>query len=93
MTEELIEDLRCDAEMLKDGHQKNLTELWHSEVVKGAAIHCEKAAEALAAKDAVIKELVELLARYRNETPLGHQPHMIAHVVDEALAKAKEAKG
>ena len=26
-----------------------------------------------------------LLKRYRTETPLGHQPHMIAHEVDEVL--------
>jgi nitrate reductase cytochrome c-type subunit len=26
-----------------------------------------------------------LMARYRSETPLGHQPHMIAHDVDKAL--------
>ena len=26
-----------------------------------------------------------LLLRYRVETPLGNQPHMIAHEVDEAL--------
>ncbi len=30
-------------------------------------------------------ELRRLLARYRDETPLGHQPHMIVHQVDEAL--------
>ena len=30
-------------------------------------------------------ELRRLLARYRDETPLGHQPHMIAHQADEAL--------
>lgn len=30
-------------------------------------------------------QLRRLLARYRNETPLGHQPHMIAHEVDKAL--------
>lgn len=29
-----------------------------------------------------------LLRRYRTETPLGHQPHMIAHEVDAALAGA-----
>lgn len=29
-----------------------------------------------------------LLKRYREETPLGHQPHMIAHLVDEAIEKA-----
>lgn len=33
--------------------------------------------------------LVALLTRYRNETPLGNQPYMIAHEVDAALAKAK----
>lgn len=32
-------------------------------------------------------ELIALLKRYRNETPLGHQPHMIAGQVDEALAR------
>ena len=33
--------------------------------------------------------LLALLKRYRNETPLGHQPHMIAHVVDEAIARVE----
>ena len=33
--------------------------------------------------------LVALLTRYRNETPLGHQPHMIAHEVDAALTAAQ----
>jgi chromosome segregation ATPase len=32
-------------------------------------------------------EAVEVVRRYRTETPLGHQPHMIAHVADEILAK------
>jgi hypothetical protein len=32
--------------------------------------------------------LRKLLARYRDETPLGHQPHMIAHQADEALGRA-----
>lgn len=43
----LVEELRQDAEMLRDGHQKNLTELWHSDVVKEAAIDCDRAADAL----------------------------------------------
>lgn len=43
-----------------------------------------------ASRDAEIAELVALLTRYRNETPLGHQPHMIAHLVDEALAKVRK---
>lgn len=34
-------------------------------------------------------KLRALLARYRNETPLGHQPHMIAHEVDAALQEGK----
>jgi len=36
---------------------------------------------------AEIEALKSLLARYRDETPLGHQPHMIAHLVDEALGR------
>ena len=36
-------------------------------------------------------EALRLLRRYRNETPLGHQPHMIAHEADALLAAA--AKG
>jgi hypothetical protein len=28
-----------------------------------------------------------LVARYRDETPLGHQPHMIAHEADSALGR------
>lgn len=34
-----------------------------------------------------IAELERLLRRYRTETPLGHQPHMIAHEVDAILGK------
>lgn len=30
--------------------------------------------------------MAELLSRYRQETPLGNQPHMIAHKAAEALA-------
>lgn len=40
--------------------------------------------------EAEVAELVSLLARYRNETPLGHQPHMISHLVDEALVKVRK---
>lgn len=36
---------------------------------------------------AEIERLRALLARYREETPLGHQPHMIAHEVDKALGR------
>jgi hypothetical protein len=34
-----------------------------------------------------IERLRALLARYRDETPLGNQPHMIAHEVDAALGR------
>jgi hypothetical protein len=35
-----------------------------------------------------VAELRRLLARYSDETPLGHQPHMIAHLADKALGRA-----
>lgn len=34
-----------------------------------------------------------LIQRYRNETPLGHQPHMIAHDADQWLAVQEERTG
>ena len=37
-------------------------------------------------------ELLALLERYRNETPVGHQPHMICHVVDAAISRVKGAE-
>lgn len=40
-----------------------------------------------------VQELERLLRRYRNETPLGHQPHMIAHEVDAALTEKPRAEG
>lgn len=40
-------------------------------------------------KDTSIKELVALLERYYKEVPLGHHPHMMAHEVEEVLAKYK----
>lgn len=36
---------------------------------------------------ALLREAEGLLRRYRKETPLGHQPHMIAHVVDDVLKR------
>src|SRR6185312_692864 len=43
----LVERLRQDAEMLSDGYQRNLTELWHGVVVKDAAKACAAAADLL----------------------------------------------
>lgn len=45
---ELLESLRLNAEMLQDGHQKNLTHLWRSEVVREAAKDSVEAADAIA---------------------------------------------
>ena len=43
-----------------------------------------KTTEALKLADVII-------SRYRNETPIGNQPHMICHIADEALAAIREA--
>jgi septal ring factor EnvC (AmiA/AmiB activator) len=42
--------------------------------------------------DAQIRALHILLARYRDETPICHQPHMIAHQADAALGRAALAE-
>lgn len=34
-----------------------------------------------------LTEALTLLARYRDETPLGNQPHMISSKVDEVLGR------
>jgi hypothetical protein len=48
---------------------------------------------ALIAEAAAIgDELLALVVRYRTETPLGHQPHMIAHQADAAIARANAPK-
>ena len=45
--------------------------------------------DGFAKAEAKIERLRALLTRYRNETPLGHQPHMIAHEVDAALKEGQ----
>lgn len=47
----------------------------------------KEAADAIKALRAENARLRALLLRYRNETPLGHQPHMIAHEADAALER------
>jgi hypothetical protein len=44
------------------------------------------AREATAPLLAALEEAERLLRRYRHETPVGHQPHMICHEADETLA-------
>ena len=46
--------------------------------------------EQLAVAQAERDELLALVIRYRKETPLGHQPHMIAHLADAAIAKVRK---
>lgn len=38
----------------------------------------------------LLKEAVGLLREYRDKTPLGHQPHMIAARADAFLSKVEE---
>jgi hypothetical protein len=45
--------------------------------------------EANARLIAAAPEMLALLIRYRTETPLGNRPHMIAHVADAVIAKAR----
>jgi alkylation response protein AidB-like acyl-CoA dehydrogenase len=53
----------------------------------------EALAEEIATLRAENARLRALLLRYRAETPLGHQPHMIAHEVDAALAPQEPGHG
>lgn len=48
----------------------------------------DEAADRIEQLEAERAELLALVIRYRKETPLGHQPHMIAHLADEAIARA-----
>ncbi len=52
----------------------------------------EEAADKIDELEVQRDELLTLLERYRNETPVGHQPHMICHVVDDAIARIKGAE-
>ena len=52
----LVERLRQDADMLKDGYQRNLTELWHGVVVKDAAKACAAAADLLESQARALSE-------------------------------------
>ena len=40
---------------------------------------------------AAAPDLFALVIRYRHETPLGNQPHMIAHEADSVIARAAGA--
>ena len=38
-----------------------------------------------------MKQARQIIWRYRHETPLGNQPHMIAHEADEAIERIDQA--
>jgi hypothetical protein len=42
--------------------------------------------DALPDDTALLRQALTLLIRYRNGTPIGHQPHMTAHEADDAIA-------
>jgi hypothetical protein len=42
-------------------------------------------------RDRLLRELVDVLSRYRTETPLGHQPHMISGDADTLIERARSA--
>ena len=46
-------------------------------------------AKAIASLQAKLEKAEKLLRRYRDETYIGHQPHMICQEVDELLAAIK----
>lgn len=52
----LVERLRQDAEMLGDGYQRNLTELWHGVVVKDAAKACVAAADLIESQSRALSD-------------------------------------
>lgn len=51
---DIVERLELNAEMLKDGYQKNLTKLWHSVVVRDAALDAIEAATEIKRLRAVV---------------------------------------
>jgi hypothetical protein len=66
--------LRQDADMLKDGYQRNLTELWHGVVVKDAAKACAAAADLLESQARALSEAAaEWDALDRSHRSIGEQ--------------------
>lgn len=63
-------------------------------VHRGSALACSDAVRAAYSEEHERAErLAEALRRYRNEVPLGHQPHMLAHVVDDMLNHTAAQEG
>lgn len=64
-----------------------------TETIDRLFLELSQVTQATTAKEIALQDKVRrlhiLLARYRDEVPLGHQPHMIAHLVDAELGRAQ----
>jgi hypothetical protein len=70
----LVERLRQDAEMLREGYQRNLTELWHGVVVKDAAKACAAAADLIESQAQALRgAAVEWDALNQSHRSIGEQ--------------------
>ena len=98
---DIVERLRMNAEMLKDGYQKNLTELWHSDVVRDAAKDATEAAGEIerlrAAAQAPMREAladaIEMLESYsfsRGIDPRKATPESVIGRGRAALAQQED---
>lgn len=84
--------LRSDGYSLRANHRGTLERLEDGHGIAFLRNHAAAIADALEElgrlRDTSAK-MRELLARYRKETPAGHSPHMICHLVDEVLERTK----
>jgi GMP synthase PP-ATPase subunit len=58
---DLVERLRENSDMLKDGYQENLTAAWHTVAMKHAATDAIEAATQLEAKDKLIQDMFRVI--------------------------------
>ena len=71
-----FETIAQQAERIAELEEENIQRLETS---------CQQHAKIMA-QAALIEKCEHLIRRYMTETPLGNQPHMIAHIAEEALA-------
>jgi hypothetical protein len=57
----------------------------------GLLDQCESLSARVAELAEALEQTTDLLARYREETPPGHSPHMICHLADAAIEKSRTA--
>jgi hypothetical protein len=83
--DDIVVRLRQNEEMLKNGHQKNLTKLWHSQVVKDAAADAREAAGLIERLREAMEHVTELLVDTWH-TAMEGDPEKEAAVVDARAA-------